>query len=338
MAESVSPFRISVAGHLCVDLTPTLGPTARFAPGQLIDVGPLGVRLGGAVANTGLALAGLGTDPELQAVVGDDALAGLVAGLLGDVRRRIAVVPGATTSYSVVLEPPGTDRTFWHHTGVNAHFDPALVSVDTDLLHIGYPSLLPAAVADHGAPLAGLFARARAAGATTSLDLADVDPDGPVGGLDWAGILTAVVAETDVVSPSVDDLRSALADDRPASLGLAREYAGWLLARGAGVAMVTAGAHGLALRVGSAQRLASGGRVLSALPPAWADADVLLPPAPVTDVVTSTGAGDAASAGLLAALVAGLQPAAAAEAARTTAITRMRGLAITPLAGAGGVR
>lgn len=52
---------ISVAGHFCVDLVPQLH-SARVEPGQLIEVGPLDVRLGGCVANTGLALRDLGAD------------------------------------------------------------------------------------------------------------------------------------------------------------------------------------------------------------------------------------------------------------------------------------
>lgn len=88
--------RISVAGHLCVDLKPELGPTARIAPGRLIHVGPLAVGMGGCVPNTGLTLRDLGADPYLHAVVGDDALAALVPELLGDVRCRLVTAPAGT--------------------------------------------------------------------------------------------------------------------------------------------------------------------------------------------------------------------------------------------------
>ena len=84
-------------------------------------------------------------------------------------------------------------------------FDGTRVDVQgTDLLHVGYPPLLPGLLVDGGHPLHTLLRRAHAAGATTSLDLVVVDPDSAVGALDWAGILARVLAECDVASPSLD--------------------------------------------------------------------------------------------------------------------------------------
>ena len=54
--------QIAVAGHLCVDLTPTLAGAPSVAPGQLVEVGGLTITLGGSVANTGRGLAALGAD------------------------------------------------------------------------------------------------------------------------------------------------------------------------------------------------------------------------------------------------------------------------------------
>lgn len=321
-------YRISVAGHLCVDLKPELGPNARISPGRLINVGPLTVVLGGCVPNTGLALRDLGADPELQAAVGDDRLATLVPKLLGDVRRRLVTVPGST-SYSVVLEPGGADRTFWHHTGSNDAFHPGDVSIDTDLLHLGYPSLLPTICADVGASLATLFTEARARGVTTSLDLADTDPDGPAGAVDWDTFLTRILPHVDVISPSVDDLRSALRDPREPSLELACEYAGWLVERGAAVAMVTAGRHGVALRSGRESRVTQGGRVLADQAGQWTGADLAIPAVPPAGQATSTGAGDAASAGLLFALISGWDPSRAIHTAQVAAVARMSGTPIS---------
>src|SRR5262249_5778462 len=70
-----------VAGHVCLDLTPRFpdaGPfdfAARVRPGALVEVGELAFTAGGAVANTGLALARLGVETGLVARVGDDPLA-----------------------------------------------------------------------------------------------------------------------------------------------------------------------------------------------------------------------------------------------------------------------
>ena len=119
----LSRWDVQVAGHLCADLVPGLLGAADVTPGRLIETGPLDVRLGGCVANTGADLAALGLRTLLVTSLGDDVLATTVATLIDAVPgadRRVEIVPGATTSYSVVIQPPGTDRTFWHHVGANA--------------------------------------------------------------------------------------------------------------------------------------------------------------------------------------------------------------------------
>ncbi|MDO5285801.1 MAG: carbohydrate kinase family protein [Actinomycetia bacterium] len=320
--------RVAVAGHICVDVTPELPTGARIVPGQLIAVGPMAVRLGGCVANTGLALRALGSDATLQAVVGDDVLGGLIEQLLGD-RGQVTRLPGCTTSYSVVVEPPGQDRTFWHHTGANSHFDPDLVDVDADLLHVGYPPLLPGILVERAAPLCGLLDRARAAQATCSLDLAVVDRESDVGRLDWDDLLSQVLPRTDVASPSADDLASMLDPGAPPTLDRAEAWCDDLLRRGAAVAMVTAGANGLVLRSAGLDRVRAGGRVLAALGEEWDHALVRLPAVPSTSHVTATGAGDAASAGLVHALTLGCTPQGAAELAAETAATVMSGRSLS---------
>ena len=317
-------LRASIAGHLCVDLVPQLPPSARLAPGQLIEVGPMDVRLGGCVANTGFALRDLGAEVELQAMVGDDALVPIVSRLLGD-RARVTQLAGESTSFSIVLEPGGADRTFWHHTGVNARFDPRRIEIHTDLLHLGYPPLLPGTLVDDAAPLCELLGAAQRVGVTTSVDLAVVDPDSDVGRLDWRRLLSAILSVTDVISPSVDDLRSMLSITDAADLGLAEELADYLIGDGAAVALVTAGAAGMVLRSADHGRVAGGGRVLGALGPVWDDAVVRIPANLDAVPVTSTGAGDAASAGLLFALLAGFEPMQAALLARATSNAVMAG-------------
>ena len=90
----------------------------------------------------------LGVDVRAQADVGDDPLADVLIALLrargidGDGLRRVA----GSTSYSLVLQSPGRDRTFWHHVGANAGFDGRDVRFDGErVLHLGYPPLLPGA-------------------------------------------------------------------------------------------------------------------------------------------------------------------------------------------------
>ncbi len=295
--------RLAVVGHICIDLTPAITDAARLAPGRLIDVGPLAVSLGGCVANTARALSNLGLSSRIHATVGDDDLGRLVADKLAEIDGVVGsprIVRGSSTSYSLVLEPAGSDRTFWHHTGANDLFDGADVDLNgIDALHIGYPSLLPRMLDDDAELLLRLLRRARAAGVTTSIDLAVVDPDDT--GRDWESILRAVIAETDVISPSLDDLTSALGPSSAAGGGLA-EFAARLLSWGAAVVAVSDGSAGMLLRTADAARLSRAGRLLAPLADAWADATVRMPPVAVETVVTTNGAGDALTAGLLSAI------------------------------------
>ncbi|CAN5265932.1 hypothetical protein BH11ACT3_BH11ACT3_20460 [soil metagenome] len=294
---------IAVAGHLCIDIAPRLSGAADLHPGRLVEVGPLSISLGGSVANTGGVLTELGADVTPFASIGDDDLGALLLSKLsteGFAPAQLSISPGSTTSYSLVIEKPGIDRTFWHHTGANDRFDGTRVDVSgRDLVHIGYPSLLPGTLIDGGRPLHALLQRARISGATTSLDLAVVDPDSPVGALDWSAIFTHVFAECDIASPSLDDLTSALRINEPYSQGLVSRLADRMLADGIAVVAISAGHHGLHVRTASAARLRAGGSELAPLAQSWADRTLTLEPLWVENQVTTNGAGDASTAGLL---------------------------------------
>lgn len=325
---------IAVAGHLCLDLSPRLPDITRIQPGQLVEVGPLQVSLGGSVANTGTALADLGAHVTPFATVGDDDLATTLASKLSDkgfAEPQLTVSRDLSTSYSIVLEPPSADRTFWHHTGANAAFDGTAVELSgASILHVGYPNLLPATLLNDGQPLHKLLARARAAGVTTSLDLAVVDPSSTVGRLDWAAILDGAFAHADIVSPSLDDLTSALGISEPYSEELVDGLIDRMLAAGAAVVAVSAGRHGLRVRSATAARLRAGGAALAPLADAWADADLLVSPHEVPSPRTTNGAGDASTAGLLFGLAIGVSLAEAAALARAAAAAVISGARPTP--------
>lgn len=319
---------IVVAGHVCLDLTPTLEGAPAVHPGALVEIGPLVATAGGSVANTGGVLVDLGVEVRAHADAGDDALADvLVARLLerGIDGSGIRRAPGAT-SYSIVLQAPGRDRTFWHHVGGNAAFDGRGVRFAGEaLLHVGYPSLLPALARDDGAPLVALFRRARDAGLATSLDLAVVDnPDDSSRSL-WRAVLDSVLPETDIVSPSHDDLQSALGVARPRDDRAVVDAARELVARGAAIAVVSAGARGLALATGADERFARAGAAVAALGPSWRDRTEFLPARPVEAPRSTNGAGDAATAGLLAAVLAGAEPREAVARAAETAARLIEG-------------
>lgn len=294
--------RCIVAGHICADLRPGLHGGERIVPGAIADVGPLEVRPGGAVANTGTDLAELGADVLLVADLGDDGLgATMLRALLpaGADCGGIRQVSGMSTSYSLVFEWPGTDRSFWHHVGANASFDGSRVRPDgVDLVHVGYPALLPLMHADGGARLQDLLARARQTGATTSLDLSVVTPGSPAGEVDWRLLLGRTAPLVDLLTPSVDDVVSALELPRPHSLAEVRDLGLRLLGMGSAVVLLTDGERGMHLLTAGRDRLAAAGRCLSENAAAWAD-QVLYQPASSGGPVVTTGAGDAATAGLL---------------------------------------
>lgn len=299
---------IQVVGHLCVDLRPSLGSTRVAAPGELAVVGPMQVTMGGAVGNCGRVLAGLGVRASLSGCIGDDELGAMAVRLLGaDHDLDLQVTPDLATSYSVVVEPEGVDRSFWHHTGANAAFVGDCAVVAEKLLHFGYPSLTPSMCADGGAPIVRLFERAHARGVATSLDLAFVADNSPVRDVDWAALLQHAIAHTDLFCPSWDDLVSCLGLPPEPDDALVVEWADRFLAWGAGIVLVTLGQRGAHLAVAELERLqAFAGCGID--PMAWSGVTIWQAPE-VLPVVTSTnGAGDTYKAAFLAHLIEGDGP------------------------------
>lgn len=302
--------KVAVVGHLCVDIRPDLAEPPTLVPGTLRQVGPVTIALGGAVANTGRVLAVLGVPVVGWGAVGSDDLGAIVRSHLGRIAGfefRSQLVT-ATTSYTIVIEPPGTDRAFWNHPGSNAQLDLGAVSLDgIELLHFGYPSLMPGVCADSGAGLVELFTRATGAGIASSLDLAWIDPHSAAAEVDWPELLRRVLPVTDILCPSYDDL-ACIFDlpvrfDADAAGALIEELLGW----GAGMVMVTAGTAGILLGAAKASRLTRLGSC-GLRTDEWGDVRLRVPARSLVRVGTTTGAGDAATAGLLVGLRSGLGP------------------------------
>jgi len=312
-----------VAGHLCLDIIPDLSAhaagqfEAAFQPGRLIQSGPAQLATGGAVSNTGLALHLLGIQTRLIARVGEDQLgktlrqcindrsAGLGEGLLSS--------PESSTSYSIVISPPGSDRRFLHHPGANDDFSAGDVRnealQEARLFHFGYPPLMANMYSNHGEQLLELFQRVKSLGLTTSLDMAYPDPESAAGKADWRAILHNVLPYVDIFVPSLDEILYMLwqTTDVPPSAGLLTKVSGELLEMGAKMVLLKLGGRGLYLRT-------AGESVLHQLGPAapdgfagWADFEAWLPCFKV-DAVGTTGSGDVTVAGFLAALLRRLPP------------------------------
>lgn len=323
---------VVVAGHLCVDLIPDLPPAGLAAePGALVEVGPLTMRPGGSVFNTGWALATLGVATTAIAHIGDDPLGRYVqteleaSGITPRLQRR----PAEATPYSIVIESATRDRAFLHHTGAAASFrGDSVGEVTAPLFHLGYPPMLPALVADNGWEMAALLKRIHDTGATTSMDLAVVDAASPVSRLDWAAILTLSLPYTDAISPSIDDLVSIGLATGSSTADVERATR-WLLDHGAAVAMVSAGRSGAFLAAASRERLHAAGRVVVPNADTWHATELWIDTPHVTHPVSTNGAGDTLTAGLLYGLLQQWNPAQTGHFAARLAGARIQGQHLT---------
>lgn len=323
-----------VAGHICLDVIPDLSGNEpgdfarRFVPGQLLDVGPAALATGGPVSNTGLALFKLGVPTQLMGKIADDlfgqAIRQLVAALDPALARGMVVDTRSHTSYSVIVNWPGVDRIFMHSPGANDTFCADDVRYDVvasaPLFHFGYPPLMRRMYEDGGIELAELLARARATGATVSLDMALPDPSSDAGRADWRTILTRALPFVDVFLPSMQEilymLRRETYEELSARVGglnanvsaeLPGDVAGELLAMGARVVGLKLGDRGFYLRTAGQAALEGMGRARPRDVGVWANVELWSPCFKV-DVVGTTGSGDATIAGFLSAMLRGMGP------------------------------
>jgi sugar/nucleoside kinase (ribokinase family) len=324
-ATSRRRYTARVCGHSCLDIVLPLPAQPDLTPGALNDVGRLEIRPGGCVANTGLTLAALGTPVELVTDIGDDWLGAHLRAALttSGTTVRVNTRDDVATSHSLILQPSTGDRTVFHHLGANASFDGTdLPDGDTDYLHIGYPPLLPALTAHAGHRFKQMLTVAKARDVTTSVDMAFVDPTSPAGRVDWNQLLRTTMPLIDVFTPSCDDLASATGESIDPTIHGLTTQADRMIGLGAAIVMITAGSHGLLVAGGARDRLAAT-PVLAPIAEQWAGVREFVAVTPGTRALDTTGAGDAAAAGLIDALLRGCDPAAAARAASDTARSRV---------------
>jgi ribokinase len=253
---------------------------------------------GGAGANVAVHLARLGTAVVLAGCTGDDAAGrGLAAELAAaGVALRLRTVAGAATGTIVSLVEPGGQRSMLADRGANLALRPDDVPAPPPGGHLhlsGYTLLDPG---PRGAGLAALAA-AVAAGCTISVDPASTGPLTRYGVDRWL----ADTAAATLLLPNADEARllTGCADPADAARALARRHR---------IVAVSLGADGAL----------------------WASGALLVHrPALGTDVVDTTGAGDAFAAGLLAAWLAspGVDPGDALDAglARAAEVVRRPG-------------
>jgi len=299
---------ILVAGHVCLDVIPHVGSTTAWKPGQLVEVGAALVSTGGAVANTGIALHRLGVPVRLCALTGDDLFGAGIRALLNEAGDGLAeglrVDPSLSTSYTVVLSPPGQDRTFLHCPGGNDAFGPEHLDQghleECAHLHFGYPPLMRRMYSDDGQTLRQTLALARSAGLTTSLDLSLPDPSTDQGKAPWPTILATALPEVDVFTPSLDELRMMLGQpgDPQGIPDEALVLALRSIDLGAGAVALKCGADGLLLVTGDTSRIGAAFGWTEAVSRGWSHR-MLWSSCYAVNVRGTTGSGDTTIAGLL---------------------------------------
>ncbi len=308
-----------VAGHICLDVIPSVDHSFDMAPGRLFEVGAACMATGGAVSNTGVAMHILGQPVSLMGKIGDDSFGRAIQSILSKAGEGLAegmiVSPGAVSSYSVVINIPGHDRTFLHCPGANHSFDSKDVTQErlagASLLHFGYPPIMARTYADGGVELERIFKTAKSLGMTTSMDMVVPDPDGPSGKADWQAIFKRVLPLLDVFLPSIDELLYVL--DRPnfgrgesLSPEEVSKLGAKLLDYGVAIAGVKLGSRGLYIRTASAARLERAGLAKPEDLGNWADRELWFPTYRIKSFAGATGAGDVTIGAFLCALLRGL--------------------------------
>ena len=349
----MSPKKIIVAGHTCLDVTPDLSavPEGQFQellqPGKLVYTGGFALSTGGAVPNTGLSLHRLGAKVQLIGKIGDDLFGTAVIEKISkeapELVDHLVVDPGSATSITLILNPPGMDRSFLHYEGANATFYasdlPRAILKEADLFHFGYPSLMRSIYRAEGAELVLILQRARRAGLTTSLDFSLPDPTSPAGKVNWPEILANSLPLVDVFVPSAEELtflldrdtydRMCADPDRGFLDGVTPKLCHALSERvldyGVKVVLVKIGHRGIYMRTGESQVWGKVGRGLEGLGSEWINRELWAPALNVR-VQATCGAGDAAIAGFLASLVRGADPESALRMATAAGALSVGGL------------
>jgi sugar/nucleoside kinase (ribokinase family) len=314
---------IVVAGHICLDIIPDwrIGSIKTIIPGHILEMSGLKLSTGGAVANTGIALKKLGINTALLGKVGADAFGKVILEILKKEDKTLAenmIISGnEVSSYTIVLNPPDTDRIFLHYPGPNHSFTASDIPYEkiksSRIFHFGYPPLMQKFYENDGKELVKMFQRIREMKIITSLDMAMPDPESPAGRVDWFKFFKNVLPMVDIFMPSIDELLYMLNPEKFYKISekkerfdivLLNQLAGQLIDYGTKVVAIKLGDQGLYLRTHQIEK-SNLSYIINHKD--W-DYRQLLSPCFATEVKGTTGTGDATIAGFLAQLLEGGEP------------------------------
>ena len=314
---------IVVAGHICLDIIPDwrIGSIKTIIPGHILEMSGLKLSTGGAVANTGIALKKLGINTALLGKVGTDAFGKVILEILKKEDKTLAenmiISENEVSSYTIVLNPPDTDRVFLHYPGPNHTFTANDIPYEkiksSRIFHFGYPPLMQKFYENDGKELVKMFQRIRKMKIITSLDMAMPDPESPAGRVDWFKFFKNVLPLVDIFMPSIDELLYMLRPEKYNKIYEKRErfdmvllnqLAKQLIDYGTKVVAIKLGDQGLYLRTHQIEK----SNLSSIINHQDWNYRQLLSPCFAAEVKGTTGTGDATIAGFLAELLKGGEP------------------------------
>jgi sugar/nucleoside kinase (ribokinase family) len=323
--------KVVVAGHICLDITPVFPENIIsrmdevLIPGKLVYMKDADVHIGGAVANTGLAMKILGADVSLMGKVGNDTFGDLILKTLNNYNASGAMIVSkdTNTSYSIILAPKGIDRIFLHSPGSNDTF--SFENIDFNvikeaaLFHFGYPPLMKRMYENKGEELVRIFKVIKDYDVATSLDMAAIDAMSEAGKADWAETLKNVIPYVDFFVPSFEELCYML--DRSKYQQLIKRAAGKditkvisitddvkpladkLIEIGAKVVLIKCGAPGIYYKAASKAVLSNIGHSTGRSFDTWVNMEGFEVSYRADKILSGTGAGDTSIAAFLMAML-----------------------------------
>ena len=317
--------KIAVAGCACVDIlprfqnAPSLSISDIFRPGSFTESDSIIISTGGSVSNTGICLSRFGCNVSFITRIGNDELGTTLLRKLGEhgdtsnIHKSIG-----STSCTIVLAPRGADRFFIRSGGVIDKFSikdiSSKVLSEVDLLHLGYPTMMPSLYNKDGMELHRIMEAAHKANTATSLDLSVPDNNSENKKINWNKIWSNTLPEVDFMLPSIEEALATTFPNRYNNLckehsnsydfldlispDLFREVGNQLIKLGAAIVMLKAGKRGIYLRTSTAERIS---RIpnIPCDPVNWANLELWGSSYGLQEVVSTTGAGDAAIAAFL---------------------------------------